>query len=101
MARVKQIKHYFTSHFSFVFCFSQTERADVKNQKTVSELQETLLNALRAQIDSNHPSNAQLFPRLLMVMSQLRELSTEHKKILAVLKTQPDKTHDEIFGLIE
>ena len=79
-----------------------TDREHVQNLASVTALQEALLVALRHQIDSNHVNNSgQLFARLLMTMTQLRELSTEHKKLLNVIKGLPAKSHDEIFGLIE
>ena len=77
------------------------DREHVKNLTSVTALQEALLRALRYQIDSNHADNDQLFGRLLMTMTQLRELSTEHKKLLNLIKGLPEKSHDEIFGLIE
>ena len=63
-----------------------------------------LIQALQNQISTNHPNEVGLFPRLLMIISNLRELSVEHRRMLSTIKSQPDLAGEaagEIFGLIE
>ena len=70
----------------------------------VRALEESLIKALQTQISLIHPTDTGLFPRLLMIISNLRELSNEHRKLMSVLKAHPDMSHElqtEVFGLIE
>lgn len=69
----------------------------------MSKLQEALIQALQNQICANHPSEAGLFPRLLMIISNLRELSVEHRRLMTSLRSKPEYAHElsECFGLIE
>ncbi|ELT98830.1 hypothetical protein CAPTEDRAFT_226941 [Capitella teleta] len=80
----------------------QPDRQGLKQRDQVNALQETIIRSLHAQISQNHPSDASgLFPRLLMVISNLRELSVEHKRILSSLKISHPTDNYELFGLSE
>ncbi len=70
----------------------------------VTKLQEALVAGLQAEISQNHRSDGGLFPRLLMVIPSLRELSCEHRKLLHSLREGPDsatRVQSEAFGVIE
>ncbi|XP_064639409.1 uncharacterized protein LOC135494959 isoform X2 [Lineus longissimus] len=79
------------------------DRQGLKNREKVSKLQESLIQALQTQITCSHPSEIGLFPRLLMIISNLRELSVEHRRMLTVLKGKiefPNNLYAETFDLI-
>lgn len=70
----------------------------------MNKLQEMLIQALQNQISTNHPNEVGLFPRLLMIISNLRELSMELRKVLSTMKSEPswsEEVSGEIFGLID
>ena len=66
----------------------------------VTKLQETIIQALQGQISANHPNEVGLFPRVLMIISNLRELNTEHRRMLATTRSKSD-TQSDVFGIIE
>ncbi|XP_074647621.1 uncharacterized protein LOC141903411 [Tubulanus polymorphus] len=79
------------------------DRQGLKNREKVSKLQELLIQALQIQISASHPQEIGLFPRLLMIISNLRELSVEHRRMLTVLKGKlefPKNLYAETFDLI-
>lgn len=81
-----------------------TDQQKLKCEMKVKRLQDSLIKALQTQIGANHPSDSGLFARLLMIISNLRQLSAEHKKLLNSLKSKPEMSHElrtEVFGLIE
>ena len=78
------------------------DRHGLKSHKTVNRLQEALIQALQEEIATNHPTENGLFPRLLMVISSLRELSVEHRCMLGTIKGKPEFLADaEAFNLAE
>ncbi len=81
------------------------DRSGLKSRETVSKLQELLIESLQNQISTNHPNEAGLFPRLLMVISNLRELSVEQRRVQAVMKNEPGAGDSgeafEPFGLFD
>ena len=85
----------------FLHCL---ERQGLRNRERVSKLQEVLIQSLQNQISANHPNEGNLFPRLLMIISNLRELSVEHKRLLSTLRNKPEFSKDmqtEFLGLPE
>jgi len=64
------------------------------------------MQALQSQIEINHRSEVgtSLFPKLLMMVSPLRELNSEQRRVLTNLKGQIDFAEGllaEIFDLTE
>ncbi|XP_064617808.1 mucin-5AC-like [Liolophura sinensis] len=97
-----QLKDLEIALFSALILISP-DRQGLKNREKVNKLQETLIQALQAQITASHPDEVGLFPRLLMIISNLRELSVEHKRTLDSLKGQVEFEHDlyaETFDLV-
>ncbi|GFO41791.1 nuclear receptor subfamily 1 group d member 2 [Plakobranchus ocellatus] len=82
------------------------DRPGLKHREKVSKLQELLIQALQADTVRAHQGEAEsanLFPRLLMSISSLRELGVEHRRMLESLKGQMSFPHDlyaETFDLI-
>jgi len=65
-----------------------------------------LIQVLQLLIASSHPLDAGLFPRLLMMMSSLRELSLEYRRMFTSIRDRLDTTDSvqseilEILGLM-
>ena len=82
-----------------------SDRQGLCNRNRVSKLQEGLIQALQDQITENHPNEVGLFPRLLMIISNLREISVEHRRLLGSMRTQIEQGkvefEEELFGVIE
>ncbi len=86
--------------WSFLF----SDRPGLKGRDKVLKLQESLIQSLQTQINTNHPNEVGLFPRLLMIISNLRELSVEHRRMMGTLRSKPefsDELQADVFGLIE
>ena len=68
--------------------------------------QETLIQVLQSLIASSHPLDPGLFPRLLMMMSSLRELSLEYRRMFTSIRDRLDASDNlqseilEILGLM-
>jgi len=69
--------------------------------------QEMLIEILQSLIATSHPLDTGLFPRLLMMMSSLRELSLEYRRMFASIRSSQLDTGDnlqnevlEILGLM-
>ena len=80
------------------------ECPNIRDRDHVSSLQEELIQGLQTQMLSHHPNDSGLFPRLLMIISCLRELSVEHKRMLATIKERPEFSQElnrQLFGTIE
>lgn len=85
-------------------CFVLLDRGGLTNREKVNKLQEILIQALQTQIDLNHRSESGLFPKVLMMVSNLRELNGEQRRVLTNLKGQIDFAEGllaEIFDLAE
>jgi hypothetical protein len=80
------------------------DRPGLKGRDRVLKLQESLIQSLQAQINTNHPNEVGLFPRLLMIISNLRELSVEHRRMMGTLRTKPEMSAEDaesdMFGLL-
>ncbi|XP_067928716.1 nuclear receptor subfamily 1 group D member 2-like [Watersipora subatra] len=80
------------------------DRGGLTNREKVNKLQEILIQALQNQIDINHRSDSGLFPKVLMMVSNLRELNGEQRRVLTNLKGQIEFSEGllaEIFDLAE
>lgn len=80
------------------------DRGGLTNREKVNKLQEILIQALQNQIDINHRSESGLFPKVLMMVSNLRELNGEQRRMLNNLKGQIEFSEGllaEIFDLAD
>lgn len=82
------------------------ESPEVSKFQEVEDLQMELLNSLRLELKHNHPKDLYLFPRLLVLIPQLVQVSEEFRKnLMDHLFDQTDtlsETHEllgEIFDL--
>lgn len=80
------------------------DRGGLTNREKVNKLQEILIQALQNQMEINHRSESGLFPKVLMMVSALRELNSEQRRVLTSLKGQIEFAEGllaEIFDLTE
>jgi nuclear receptor subfamily 1 group D protein 3 len=67
--------------FTAVVILTQ-DRPGLSDPKTVEELQEKLIEALKLQLSRSHSSDPQVFPNLLMKLTELRTVGTKHNEVL-------------------
>jgi hypothetical protein len=72
------------------------DRVAVQNQRRVQQIQESLIQTLQAQMTAAHPTDVGLFPRLLMIISSLRELSIEYRHMFTMTKDHTDPKDNEV-----
>uniref|UniRef100_A0A914W4F0 Ecdysone receptor n=1 Tax=Plectus sambesii TaxID=2011161 RepID=A0A914W4F0_9BILA len=63
-----------------------SERPGLIEQKKVEDIQEVYTSTLQAYIDVHRPKNRTVFARLLMKLTDLRTLGSEHADMLCALK---------------
>lgn len=82
------------------------DRQVLKDDTKVRQLQDSLIQTLGASLGDSHPLDSSLFPRVLLIISTLRELSIEYKRMLtsaegkAELSDQLHSEFLEILGLV-
>ena len=82
------------------------DRVSAGSQPAMMHVQETLIQVLQSLIASSHPLDSGLFPRLLMMMSSLRELSLEYRRMFTSIRERLDTSDNlqseilEILGLM-
>lgn len=62
------------------------DRPGLLNVKPIEQLQETVLHSLELQLKLNHPDSLQLFAKLLQKMTDLRQIVTDHVRLIQLLK---------------
>nr|XP_058164917.1 peroxisome proliferator-activated receptor alpha isoform X3 [Dasypus novemcinctus] len=62
------------------------DRPGLLNIGHIETMQESIVHVLRLHLQSNHPDDAFLFPKLLQKMADLRQLVTEHAHLVQVIK---------------
>ena len=88
------------------FVYNSSDRVSAASQHQMMQVQETLIEVLQSLIASSHPHDAGLFPRLLMMMSSLRELSLEYRRMFTSIRDSLDMNDNlqseilEILGLM-
>jgi len=87
-------------------CCSYTDRVTSESQSRVQQVQESLIQTLQTLTALSHPSDVNLFCRLLMIITNFRELSIEYRQIFASIRDQEGLNDDvqseilEILGLV-
>ncbi|XP_041071527.1 peroxisome proliferator-activated receptor alpha b isoform X1 [Carcharodon carcharias] len=67
------------------------DRPGLVNVSQIEQMQESIVQALRLHLHSNHPDAIYLFPKLLQKMADLRQLVTEHAQLVQkIKKTEAD-----------
>lgn len=62
------------------------DRPGLLNVGQIEKMQEGIVHVLKLHLQSNHPDDAFLFPKLLQKMADLRQLVTEHAQLVQVIK---------------
>lgn len=95
-----------TKLFYSVVYYKCSDRVSAASQQQMTHVQETLIQVLQSLIASSHPLDSGLFPRLLMMMSSLRELSLEYRRMFTSVRDRLDANDNlqseilEILGLM-
>lgn len=63
---------------NIITIIAKTERAGIYDTKAIDHNQEKLMEALKLQVNRNHPSEPHVFPTLMMKIPELRSLGTKH-----------------------
>lgn len=66
------------------------DRPGLGNVSHVEGIQESIIHALRLHLQTNHPDNTLLFPKLLQKLADLRQLVTEHAQLVQDIKEKQD-----------
>ncbi|XP_055963074.1 peroxisome proliferator-activated receptor alpha [Sorex fumeus] len=62
------------------------DRPGLLNVAHIEKMQEGIVRVLQRHLQSNHPDDAFLFPKLLQKLADLRQLVTEHAQLVQVIK---------------
>ncbi|XP_005379553.1 PREDICTED: peroxisome proliferator-activated receptor alpha isoform X1 [Chinchilla lanigera] len=66
------------------------DRPGLLNINYIEKMQEGIVQVLKLHLESNHPDDTFLFPKLLQKLADLRQLVTEHAQLVQVIKTESD-----------
>ncbi|XP_060759203.1 peroxisome proliferator-activated receptor alpha a isoform X3 [Neoarius graeffei] len=70
------------------------DRPGLGNVSHVEGIQESIIHALRLHLQTNHPDDTLLFPKLLQKLADLRQLVTEHAQLVQdIRETQDTSLH--------
>ncbi|XP_023696263.1 peroxisome proliferator-activated receptor alpha-like isoform X2 [Paramormyrops kingsleyae] len=73
---------------AMIICCS--DRPGLANPTCVEHLQEAIAQVLQHHLQTTHPDDAFLFPRLLQKLADLRQLVTEHAQLVQEIKKMED-----------
>ncbi|CAI9609406.1 unnamed protein product [Staurois parvus] len=62
------------------------DRPGLLNVPSIEKMQENIVHVLKLHLQSNHPDDSFLFPKLLQKMADLRQLVTEHALLVQTIK---------------
>ncbi|KAG8438627.1 hypothetical protein GDO86_004985 [Hymenochirus boettgeri] len=62
------------------------DRPGLVNVSSIEQIQESIIHVLKLHLQSNHPDDNFLFPKLLQKMADLRQLVTEHAILVQTIK---------------
>jgi Ligand-binding domain of nuclear hormone receptor len=92
--------------FNVLLVYKCLDRVSSESQSRVQRVQETVIQTLQTLTAINHPSDVNLFSRLLMIITNFRELSIEYRQMFALIRDQEGLNDDvqseilEILGLV-
>ncbi|XP_034169206.2 peroxisome proliferator-activated receptor alpha a isoform X1 [Pangasianodon hypophthalmus] len=66
------------------------DRPGLGNVSHVERIQESIIHALRLHLQTSHPDDTLLFPKLLQKLADLRQLVTEHAQLVQDIKEKQD-----------
>lgn len=62
------------------------DRPGLLNVGHIERMQEGIVHVLKLHLQTNHPDDVFLFPKLLQKLADLRQLVTEHAQLVQVIK---------------
>ncbi|NXD16851.1 PPARA protein, partial [Nothocercus nigrocapillus] len=62
------------------------DRPGLVNVGHIEKMQESIVHVLKLHLQTNHPDDIFLFPKLLQKMADLRQLVTEHAQLVQIIK---------------
>nr|AGX15446.1 peroxisome proliferator-activated receptor beta2 [Tachysurus fulvidraco] len=68
------------------------DRPGLINVKQVEQIQDSILQALDQHLQAHHPESVHLFPKLLQMMADLRQLVTENAQLVQMIKKTESET---------
>ncbi|RXM90519.1 Peroxisome proliferator-activated receptor alpha [Acipenser ruthenus] len=66
------------------------DRPGLVNVTHIENMQESIVQVLNLHLQTNHPDDAYLFPKLLQKLADLRQLVTEHAQLVQEIKKTED-----------
>ena len=84
---------------SKLYCILDHE--DVQSVATLNSMQTSIKTSLVTEMSLLRSRDSFVLNNLLAFIDKLRLLSSEHRKLLTVLKEMPNMSQNEMFGLIE
>uniref|UniRef100_A0ACB8EB17 Uncharacterized protein n=1 Tax=Sphaerodactylus townsendi TaxID=933632 RepID=A0ACB8EB17_9SAUR len=69
------------------------DRPGLVNIGHIEKMQESIVHVLKLHLQSNHPDDIFLFPKLLQKMADLRQLVTEHAQLVQIIKKTESDAH--------
>lgn len=67
-----------------------SDRPGLMNVPYIERMQENIVHVLHLHLQNNHPDNTFLFPKLLQKLADLRQLVTEHAKLVQDIRKMED-----------
>lgn len=71
----------------------RTDRPGLVNVGHIEKMQESIVHVLKLHLQTNHPDDVFLFPKLLQKMADLRQLVTEHAQLVQIIKKTESDAH--------
>lgn len=78
--------HQWGDYHNHLFFLLGIDRPGLLNVGHIEKMQEGIVHVLKLHLQTNHPDNIFLFPKLLQKMADLRQLVTEHAQLVQVIK---------------
>ncbi|KAM9276368.1 peroxisome proliferator-activated receptor alpha isoform 3-T3 [Cariama cristata] len=72
---------------------SHNDRPGLVNVGHIEKMQESIVHVLKLHLQTNHPDDIFLFPKLLQKMADLRQLVTEHAQLVQIIKKTESDAH--------
>ncbi|NP_001297312.1 peroxisome proliferator-activated receptor alpha [Anas platyrhynchos] len=69
------------------------DRPGLVNVGHIEKMQESIVHVLKLHLQTNHPDDTFLFPKLLQKMADLRQLVTEHAQLVQIIKKTESDAH--------
>ncbi|KAF1398704.1 Peroxisome proliferator-activated receptor alpha, partial [Spheniscus magellanicus] len=69
------------------------DRPGLVNVGHIEKMQESIVHVLKLHLQTNHPDDIFLFPKLLQKMADLRQLVTEHAQLVQIIKKTESDAH--------